>query len=84
MKEDDLLLPIDQSKLTNLPNMKHIYEHFMNFAFDLGNEYSIPYFWGTLGIAYNPTLLEGTELKAGSDLWDPESLNQEVSCRRCA
>ena len=48
----------------------------MNLSFDLGNEYSIPYFWGTVGIVYNPKMLGGKELTSWSDLWDPELRNQ--------
>ena len=56
--------------------MKNIDEHFMNLSFDPGNKYSIPYFWGTVGIVYNPKMLGGKELTSWSDLWDPELRNQ--------
>ena len=74
MKEDDLLIPIDQSKI---PNLNNIDPYFLDLPFDPGNEYSIPYFWGTVGIAFNPTLLEGQTFENWDDLWDP-SLEQEV------
>ncbi|WP_060209643.1 ABC transporter substrate-binding protein [Sporosarcina koreensis] len=74
MKEKDLLLPIDYSKV---PNIKHIDPYFLDLAFDPGNEYSVPYFWGTVGIAFNPTLLEGQSFESWDDLWDP-SLKQRV------
>lgn len=74
MKEDDLLIPIDHSKI---PNLENIDPYFLDLAFDPGNEYSIPYFWGTVGIAFNPTLLEGQTFESWDDLWDP-SLEQEV------
>lgn len=75
MKENDLLIPIDHSKL---PNLKNIDPYFLDLPFDPGNEYSIPYFWGTVGIAFNPTLLEdGQSFESWEDLWDP-SLKQEV------
>ncbi|ETP68542.1 spermidine/putrescine ABC transporter substrate-binding protein [Planococcus glaciei] len=74
MKENDLLIPIDQEKI---PNLKNIDPYFLDLPFDPGNEYSIPYFWGTVGIAFNPTLLEGQTFESWDDLWDP-SLEQEV------
>jgi len=74
MKEKNLLLPIDYSKI---PNIKHIDPYFLDLAFDPGNEYSVPYFWGTVGIAFNPTLLEGQTFESWDDLWDP-SLKQRV------
>ncbi|TYP70579.1 ABC transporter substrate-binding protein [Paenibacillus methanolicus] len=72
MKEENLLLPIDHSKL---PNLKHIDERFMNLSFDPDNEYSVPYFWGTVGIVYNPDLLEGEAPTSWNDLWDPSLRN---------
>lgn len=72
MKQENLLLPLDKSKL---PNLKYIDPSFLNLSFDPDNQYSIPYFWGTVGIVYNPEL---TDLKFNSweDLWDPSLRNQ--------
>ncbi|MEW4372173.1 ABC transporter substrate-binding protein [Paenibacillus kandeliae] len=71
MREEKLLLPLDHSKL---PNLKNIDPSFLNLSFDPGNKYSAPYFWGTVGIVYNPKL---TSLKFHSwnDLWDPSLRN---------
>lgn len=74
MAEKNLLLPIDYSKV---PNIKHIDPYFLDLPFDPGNQYSVPYFWGTVGIAFNPTLLEGQTFESWDDLWDP-SLKQRV------
>lgn len=74
MKEDDLLIPIDHSQI---PNLKNIDPYFLDLPFDPGNEYSIPYFWGTVGIAFNPTLLDGQTFESWDDLWNP-TLEQEV------
>ena len=57
--------------------MKNIDPYFLDLPFDPGNKYSIPYFWGTVGIAFNPNLLEGQTFESWEDLWDP-SLKQEV------
>ena len=51
MRKEDLLIPLDHSKL---PNLKYIDPRFIDLPFDPGNKYSIPYFWGTVGIVYNP------------------------------
>lgn len=76
MKENDLLIPIDLSKI---PNLKHIDPYFLDLPFDPGNQYSIPYFWGTVGIAYNPTLLEeGQTFESWEDLWDPSLKGQVI------
>jgi spermidine/putrescine transport system substrate-binding protein len=74
MKEKDLLIPLDYSKL---PNFKNLDPYFLDLAFDPKNKYSLPYFWGTVGIAFNPTLLDGQTFEEWDDLWNP-SLKQDV------
>ena len=59
MKEQGLLIPLDHSLL---PNLEHIDPRFLDLPFDEGNQYSVPYFWGTLGIIYNSDLLGGKHL----------------------
>ncbi|MCM3530940.1 ABC transporter substrate-binding protein [Cytobacillus oceanisediminis] len=73
MNEEDLLLPVDHSKI---PNLKYIDQRFMDLPFDPGNEYSIPYFWGTVGILYNTDILGDKKITSWNDLWDPELKNQ--------
>ncbi|GFZ83788.1 spermidine/putrescine ABC transporter substrate-binding protein [Compostibacillus humi] len=68
MMEEDLLVELDHSKI---PNMKYLDERFMDLSYDPGNKYSLPYFWGTVGIVYNTKLLEGKEFSSWNDLWDP-------------
>ncbi|MBU8878616.1 ABC transporter substrate-binding protein [Bacillus sp. FJAT-29790] len=72
MKEEDLLLPVDHSKI---PNLKNIDPRFLDLSFDPGNEYSIPYFWGTVGILYNTEMVGDKEIKTWNDLWDPDFKN---------
>ena len=66
MKDDNLLVPLDHSKLTGLSNID---PRFMNLGFDPGNEYSVPYFWGTVGIIYNPELTGDVTFTSWDDLW---------------
>ena len=73
MKQEKLLLPIDHSRL---PNLKHIDPRFLDLSFDKGNQFSIPYFWGTVGIVYNPDLIPaGMTFDSWDDLWDPRLKN---------
>ena len=75
MVEEDLLIPIDHSKI---PNLKNIDPYFLDLAFDPKNKYSIPYFWGTVGIVFNPNLIEDhLTFTTWEDLWDP-SLKDKV------
>lgn len=73
MKDEDLLIPLDHSKI---PNLKNIDSRFMNLPFDPGNEYSIPYFWGTVGIVYNTKMLNGKKITGWNDLWDSDLKNE--------
>lgn len=73
MKEDNLLLPLDHAKL---PNLQHINPRFLDLPFDPDNRYSIPYFWGTVGIIYNPELVGELDFTSWDDLWDDSLRNQ--------
>lgn len=73
MKRENLLLPLDHSKLTGLKNYD---PRFMNLSFDRGNKYSLPYFWGTLGIIYNDKIVDGKDVQHWDDLWSPKFRNQ--------
>lgn len=72
MKEENLLLPLDHSKL---PNLKNIDERFMDLPFDPNNKYSVPYFWGTVGIVFNTKLVGDKPFTSWNDLWDPSLKN---------
>ncbi|OJG70125.1 spermidine/putrescine ABC transporter substrate-binding periplasmic protein PotD [Enterococcus phoeniculicola] len=69
MMKEQLLLPIDHSRLTG---MKAIDERFLDLDFDPNNQYSVPYFWGTLGIIYNDKFVNEADMKHWDDLWRPE------------
>jgi len=71
MMSERLLEKLDHSQIKGLEN---IGKRFLNQSFDPKNQYSIPYFWGTLGIVYNTELVK-TVPKHWSDLWRPEYKN---------
>lgn len=48
----DLLEPLN---LENIPNATNVSEFLLDPVYDPGNQYSLPYQWGTLGIGYNVT-----------------------------
>jgi spermidine/putrescine transport system substrate-binding protein len=73
MKEEGLLVPLDHSKL---PNLKYINPRFLHLSFDPNNTYSVPYFWGTVGIVYNRDMLGGKKITSWNDLWDKDLRNQ--------
>ena len=57
--KEDLLQKVDPSKLMN---MDFISEEVKGLAYDPGNEYSVPYFWGSVGIVYDTTKVSEEEL----------------------
>src|SRR5690606_7364754 len=68
MIQEELIQPIDLSKI---PNFRHVAENLIDTPYDPGNQYSVPYQWGTLGIGYNQTVV-GYELKSWKDLFEYE------------
>lgn len=74
MIKEDLLQPIDYSKV---PNFKEINDDLKNPKFDPGSKYSVPYFWGTLGIVYNKTMVD-EPITAWADLWNPKYKNEII------
>ena len=58
MIQNDLLAEINYD---NVPNIKNIDPAYLKTAqnFDPGNLYSVPYCWGTVGILYNKTMVDG-------------------------
>lgn len=58
MIQENLLAEIN---FDNIPNITNIDEMYLKTAesFDPGNKYSVPYCWGTVGILYNKTMVDG-------------------------
>ena len=57
---EDLLMPLDQSKVDE--TIAQLDEQVCNLAYDPQNLYSIPYFWGTVGISYDKEKVSREEL----------------------
>jgi len=66
--KEDMLYKLD---FNNIPNFKHIDDKFKNLNYDPNNEYSVPYMWGTVGIAYNAAMVE-EPVDSWNILWDPK------------
>lgn len=72
MKKEHLLAPLDHRRL---PNFHYIAPEFRNQSFDRGNRYSVPYFWGTLGIIYNDQKVRAQDVQHWEQLWNPRLRN---------
>ena len=66
MIDEDMLEKIN---FDNVPNYKYVDERFKDLDFDPNNEYSVPYFWGTVGILYNTAMVD-EEVDSWDILWD--------------
>jgi len=55
MLDADMLLPLDHAKI---PNLKNIEPEFLNYAFDPGRKFSMPYMWGSIGIGYRKSTVK--------------------------
>lgn len=56
---NDMLLPIDFSKITNWGNIN---DEFKNLYYDPDNIYSVPYSYGMLGIIYNSEFVDEADV----------------------
>jgi len=52
----EMLLPLDHSLI---PNMKNIDPNFLDADFDADRKYSLPYMWGSIGIGYRKSKVDG-------------------------
>jgi len=66
MRDDGLLQPIDFSLLENT---KDLNPSLLNKSYDPGNKFSIPYLWGTTGIALDKNVIAKDSVMQWADLW---------------
>lgn len=59
--EEDMIQPLDKSIITNMSNL---YEGTLNKPYDVDNTYSVPYFWGNVGIVYDTTLVDKADVES--------------------
>ncbi len=60
--KENMLQPIDKSGISNYGG---IIPSLLNQPFDEKGEYTVPYFWGTVGILYNKNVVSEADLKQG-------------------
>jgi spermidine/putrescine transport system permease protein len=67
LARQDLLQRLDRDRLTNYTNLS---SRFLGLSYDPENAYSVPYCWGTTGLAFRVDRT-GRELDSWLDLWEP-------------
>ncbi len=72
MVKEDLLQELDFSKIPNIINISPM---FQDLVFDPDNKYSVPYFWGTVGILYNTEQVDDV-VDSWDILWNEKYANK--------
>ena len=70
--KEDMLAPLDYS---NIPNIKNIVPEFYGpdaefDYYDEGNVYSVPYFYGMIGIIYNTNMVDEADIGSWDLMWN--------------
>src|SRR5262245_39342431 len=66
LAKKNLVIELDHSKIANHGNISPV---FQNVSYEPGNKYSIPYIWGTTGLAYNSECT-GEPVTSWKAFWD--------------
>lgn len=66
LRKDGLLQPINPSLLSNFGQLD---PQLLNKPYDPGNEFSIPYLWGSVGLAVNADNPAAASVSSWTDLW---------------
>lgn len=66
MAGEELVQPLDKDLI---PNLGNILPRFVDTGYDPGNEFSVPYQWGTIGIGYNTETFPNG-ITSWADLWE--------------
>ena len=72
MIEEGLLQKLDLDKI---PNISQMDEDYLDLAIDKGNNYSVPYMFGTIGIIYDKNVVK-EEVDSWDILWNPKYKDQ--------
>lgn len=67
---------LQQINKTFLPNFKNLNPSLLNRSYDPGNNYSVPYLWGTVGIVINSKYIPENSISSWGEFWDPKYKNQ--------
>lgn len=67
---------IDRGKMKNIDNIGKTYWE-LSKSFDPTLEYTVPYFWGTVGILYNTKMVDHVP-DSWNDLWDKKYSNNII------
>ena len=76
MMDEGYLQKLDQTKITCLGDLT---DAVLSLPYDPNNEYSVPYFWGTVGIVYDKTKVDMKDLeKEGFNIFLDEKYRSDI------
>ena len=76
VKDEGLLQELDTEKMTCMDDLMDAVK---NPPYDPDNTYSVPYFWGTVGIVYDKTKVELADLEAeGFNIFRDEKYKGDI------
>lgn len=75
--EEGEVLEMDFDAIPNSSNLDKTYFEFSK-SFDPENKYSMPYFFGTVGILYDSTVVDSSEVSSWSVLWNKKYYGQII------
>jgi spermidine/putrescine transport system substrate-binding protein len=76
MIQANMIIALDHSKI---PNIANIDPAFMNPKFDPGRKYSLPYMWGTVGVGFRKSKVEGGTLDSWKWLMEDQKYAGKVA-----
>lgn len=73
MAKEGMLRKLDKSKLSNIKNLE---PPLLNRSYDPGNQFSLPYMWGTASLIINTKYYSPAMITSWNDLWRPRFREQ--------
>jgi len=73
--KEDSLQPVDWTKISNASNLA---DDVMGLDYDPDNTYSVPFFYGNVGILYDTTVVDSADLSEGWELLRNEKYADDI------
>lgn len=70
---------LDKLDLSQIPNMSNMDPGWLDLPFDPGNQYSIPYMWGTMGIGYRKSAVGGININTLKYIVDSDQFSGRIA-----
>ncbi len=58
--DEKMIQPLNKDLI---PNLEYLYDGVKNLSYDPDNTYTVPYFWGNVGIVYDERMIDGADVE---------------------